>query len=107
MPPVQNRSKYPARLHPPAAGHADMEARSRAEMPVVPDTAILASGAHDPVDGGPSDDALRLGASGRRALRAEVRRGSNREQVNRVAARALKRGKFVDVTGYWRRHAER
>ena len=31
-------------------------------------------------------------------------RVANDDQVNRVAALAMKRGKSVDVTGYWRRH---
>jgi hypothetical protein len=31
------------------------------------------------------------------------RRVSNRDQVNRVAALAMKRGKSVDFTGYWQR----
>jgi transposase-like protein len=36
--------------------------------------------------------------------REDNRRVSNGEQVNRVAALALKRGKSVDFTGYWQRH---
>jgi hypothetical protein len=32
------------------------------------------------------------------------RRISNGNQVNRVAALALKRSKSVDFTGYWQRH---
>jgi hypothetical protein len=31
-------------------------------------------------------------------------RASNGDQVNRVAALAMKRGKSVDFTGYWQRH---
>jgi hypothetical protein len=38
--------------------------------------------------------------------REDNRRTSNGEQVNRVAALALKRGKSVDFTGYWQRHRE-
>jgi hypothetical protein len=34
------------------------------------------------------------------------RRVSNGDQVNRVTALALKRGKSVDFTGYWQRHVE-
>jgi hypothetical protein len=34
----------------------------------------------------------------------ETRRISNGDQVNRVAALAMKRGKSVDFTGYWQRH---
>lgn len=34
------------------------------------------------------------------------RRVSNGDQVNRVAALALKRGKSVDFTGYWQRHID-
>jgi hypothetical protein len=36
--------------------------------------------------------------------REDNRRVSNGDQVNRVAALALKRGKSVDFTGYWQRH---
>jgi hypothetical protein len=32
------------------------------------------------------------------------RRVSNGDQVSRVAALAMKRGKSVDFTGYWQRH---
>jgi hypothetical protein len=32
------------------------------------------------------------------------RRVSNGDQVNRIAAPAMKRGKPVDFTGYWQRH---
>jgi hypothetical protein len=31
---------------------------------------------------------------------------SNGDQVNRVAALAMKRGKSVDFTGYWQRHVQ-
>jgi hypothetical protein len=34
------------------------------------------------------------------------RRVSNGDQVNRVAALAMKRGKSVDFTGYWQRHID-
>jgi transposase-like protein len=36
--------------------------------------------------------------------REDNRRVSNGDQVNRVAALALRRGKSVDFTGYWQRH---
>jgi hypothetical protein len=36
--------------------------------------------------------------------REDNRRVSNGDQVSRVAALALKRGKSVDFTGYWQRH---
>jgi hypothetical protein len=36
--------------------------------------------------------------------REDNRRLSNGDQVNRVAALAMKRGKSVDFTGYWQRH---
>ena len=36
--------------------------------------------------------------------RENNRRVSNGNQVNRIAALALKRGKSVDFTGYWQRH---
>jgi len=35
------------------------------------------------------------------------RRVSNGEQVSRVATQAMKRGKSVDVTGYWQRLSKR
>jgi hypothetical protein len=38
--------------------------------------------------------------------REDNRRVSNGDQVNRVTALALKRGKSVDFTGYWQRHIE-
>jgi hypothetical protein len=34
------------------------------------------------------------------------RRLSNGEQVNRLAASSLKRGKSVDFGGYWQRHSK-
>jgi hypothetical protein len=39
-----------------------------------------------------------------RRLRLDNRRASNGDQVSRVAALAMKRGKSVDFTGYWQRH---
>ena len=36
--------------------------------------------------------------------REDNRRLSNGDQVSRVAALAMKRGKSVDFTGYWQRH---
>jgi len=36
--------------------------------------------------------------------REDNRRVSNGDQVNRIAALALKRGKSVDFMGYWQRH---
>ena len=38
--------------------------------------------------------------------REDNRRVSNGDQVSRIAALALKRGKSVDFTGYWQRHVE-
>lgn len=38
------------------------------------------------------------------AWREDNRRVSNGEQVHRVAALAMKRGKSVDFSGYWQRH---
>jgi hypothetical protein len=37
----------------------------------------------------------------RRQLREDISSG---DQVNRIAALALKHGKSVDFTGYWQRH---
>ena len=38
--------------------------------------------------------------------REDNRRISNGDQVSRIAALAMKRGKSVDFTGYWQRHIE-
>ena len=38
--------------------------------------------------------------------RGDNRRLSNGEQVNRLAALSLKRGKSVDFGGYWQRHSK-
>ena len=38
--------------------------------------------------------------------REDNRRVSNGDQVSRVAALAMKRGKSVDFTGYWQRHIQ-
>jgi hypothetical protein len=37
-------------------------------------------------------------------MAGDNRRVSNGDQVSRVAAPAMKRGKSVDFTGYWQRH---
>jgi hypothetical protein len=42
----------------------------------------------------------------RSLLRADNRRVSNGDRVNRITALALKPGKSVDFTGYWQRHAQ-
>src|SRR5206468_1530724 len=55
-----------ARTCAPAARHPAVEARGRAEMPVVPHAALFAAGAYDQADRGTADRALSLGASGRR-----------------------------------------
>jgi hypothetical protein len=39
--------------------------------------------------------------------REDNRRVSNGDQVNQIAKLALKRGKSVDFTGYWQRHAQK
>jgi hypothetical protein len=38
--------------------------------------------------------------------REDNRRQSNGEQVNRIAALAMKRGKSADFTGCWQRHVQ-
>jgi hypothetical protein len=69
-----------------------------------------------PPEDNPEDTALRLAfitisqARTCSATRRKVHGGkiitavSNGDQVNRVAALAMKRGKSVDFTGYWQRH---
>jgi hypothetical protein len=65
-----NRCKTRASLpldairRPPPARHADLETRSRAEMPVLPQGPLRAAGAYDQADGGARDHAVSLGASG-------------------------------------------
>ena len=41
-----------------------------------------------------------------RSWRGDNRRLSNGEQVNRLAALSLKRGRSVDFGGYWQRHSK-
>jgi hypothetical protein len=61
---LPGRGQYSAGACPQAAGHADMEARGGAQMPIVPDAAVFTAGAHDQADGRAADSAVRLGASG-------------------------------------------
>ena len=49
---------------------------------------------------------LRLGYAQESSWREDNRRQRDGEQVIRVAALAMKRGKSVDFTGYWQRHVE-
>jgi hypothetical protein len=48
--------------------------------------------------------AYRLRYAQESSWREDNRRVSNGDQVSRVAALAMKRGKSVDFTGYWQRH---
>ena len=50
-------------------GHADLEARGLAEMPVVPERSLRAAGSHNQADGTEADHALCLCASGRGDVR--------------------------------------
>jgi hypothetical protein len=58
-----------ARCHPPAAGHADLEAGSRAEMQIVPKESLRATGAHDQADREAGDHARTNGCI--RTMRGE------------------------------------
>jgi len=49
MPPLRNRGQHSAPTRAPAARYADLETRGGAEMPVVPNAALRAAGAHDPL----------------------------------------------------------
>jgi hypothetical protein len=53
-----------ARCHPAPARHTGLEVGGGAEMPIMPDTAVLAACAHDRADQGARDHALRVGAFG-------------------------------------------
>jgi hypothetical protein len=68
MPALPDRGQHSARSCPPTAGHTDLEVGGGAEMPIMPDPAILATGAHDPAHRGAADRALRLGSPSRRPL---------------------------------------
>jgi hypothetical protein len=48
----------PLDAHPPAAGHADMEAGSLAEVSIMPEGSLFSTGAHDQADRGTRDHAL-------------------------------------------------
>src|SRR6266436_1158238 len=61
---LQDPREPAARCHPPAAGYADLEARSVAEMPVMPEGPLCAAGAYDQADRDARDHAVSLGASG-------------------------------------------
>ena len=56
---------------------------------------LAGEGGHEPLKRGRSLQAIALGSE---------TAGSNGDQVSRVAALAMKRGKSVDFTGYWQRH---
>ena len=60
----ENRGQHSPGLRSPAARHGDLETRSLAEMPVVPEGALRAAGASDQAHRRAADGALRLGASG-------------------------------------------
>jgi hypothetical protein len=47
MPSLRDGGQHSASTRPPAAGHTDLETRSGAEMPIVPNAAILTAGAYD------------------------------------------------------------
>ena len=51
-------------------------------------------------------DAYLLRYGQERSWRGDNRRPSNGEQVNRLAALSLKRGRSVDFGGYWQRHSK-
>jgi hypothetical protein len=58
MPSLQHASEPAARRDPPAAGHADLEARGIAEVPVMSEGALRAAGAHDQANGDYSGDGV-------------------------------------------------
>jgi hypothetical protein len=67
---LQDARKPTAGCHSPAARHADMEAGSLAEMPVLSERSLGAAGTDDQADRGALGHAVQVGASGRGALKA-------------------------------------
>ena len=59
---LQDRSEPAAGRHPPAAGYADLEAGSLAEMPLLPEGPHGAAGAHDQADCRARNHALQVEA---------------------------------------------
>jgi hypothetical protein len=57
-------------FHPPATGHADLEAGSRTEMPILQEGPLCAARSHDQVDRDAGDHAVSVGASGMRSAKA-------------------------------------
>ena len=65
---LQDESKPAAGRYPPAAGDADLEAGSLAQVPLMPEGALRAAGPHDQADRGAEHHALQMGASDRRKI---------------------------------------
>ena len=61
---LQDTGEPPAGCHPPAAGHADLEAGSLAEVQILSKGSLGAAGADDQADPDARDPALQMGASG-------------------------------------------
>src|SRR6267378_6327459 len=61
----ETEASIPLEQCAPAARYADLETRGGAEMPVMPNAALRAAGAHDPAHRRTADRALCLGAPGR------------------------------------------
>jgi hypothetical protein len=70
---LQDAREPAAGWHPPATRHPDLETGSLAEMSLLPQWPLGATGANDQADRGARDDALQMGASGRGALDYEAR----------------------------------
>ena len=64
MPSVRDQGEHSLGRDPATARHADLEAGSLAEMPVMPEGSMCAARADYQVDRDAEDRALQMGASG-------------------------------------------
>ena len=62
--PLQDTREPAARRYPPTARHTDLEAGGVAEMPVLSERSLRATGPHDQAGRGPRNHALQVGSSG-------------------------------------------
>jgi len=65
VPPVRDQGRYSPGCSPPTRQHANLEVGGGAQMPVVPNAEVFATGSHNQADDGAGDRAVCVGASGR------------------------------------------
>jgi hypothetical protein len=69
---LRDPRQHPARRGPEAAGYADLEARNRVLLSILRNAELPATGAHDQTNKRAEYRAVRLGASGRREVKARI-----------------------------------